>query len=205
MIVELFGLPGSGKTFYCNELREKKKYRDIMTFYKEKFFGKVIFHLILIFGMIKKEFRKTYNDLIDIIGTDINKKNWITKEAEMNIYIKYIVIIYFIEKNSKNLVIDEGIIHYCMVLFAEYELDKEQCFKIIEYFDNKYFKDKKCICNINCNIDIALSRMKNRNRKRAPIDFLSDDKLIILLERYEQFIGYIKNKYTIIDISELLN
>lgn len=203
MNIELFGIPGSGKSFYCNKINEKKQYKDIMYFFKEKLMGKVFFHLFIYFGMIVPIFNKIYKKLIHILGENANNVNSISDTSDIKVYLKYIIFIYFLEKNKKNIIIDEGIVHYCMVLYAEYNVPKEKCIQILDYFDSKEYNDIRKIYGINCEIQISIDRIKSRQRKRAPIDFLKEKELEELLNKYKEFMKNVENRYEMLNEKKL--
>lgn len=203
MNIEFFGIPGAGKSFYCNKINEKKQYKNIMFFYKENFYGKILFHLFIYFGMIISKFNKIYIFLKDILGKDLNNTNIISNKKNMTIYLKYIIFIYFLEKNRTNIIIDEGIVHFCMVLYAEYNVSKEKCIQILEYFDSQKYKDNRKVYGIECNITTSLERIKKRNRKRAPMDFLEDKELEELLNKYNEFMKNVENRYEMLNEEEL--
>ena len=84
MIVELFGLPGCGKSYCCNELEKKNDFENIMNFYKEKFLGKIIFHIFLKFCLINKDFNMFYKKVLEIVEKEKEKINIIKKKKFNN-------------------------------------------------------------------------------------------------------------------------
>lgn len=203
MIIELFGLPGSGKSFYCNQLEQNNFFKDIMKFYRENFFGKVLLHLVIEFCLLDKKFKKIYKDIFNFIND--NNVNVLSGKNDIELYVKYMIFIYFIEvnKKKKNIIIDEGIVHYCMVLYAEYSVEMEKCIKILEYFDSKKYKDCKKVYRVSCDIETAIIRSKKRNRKRAPIDFIEGKQLYDILSRYNDFIKNVSYRYEVFKLKEL--
>ena len=55
MVIELFGMPGSGKTTIANYYEREKNIRNIQKDYKDKLYGKIKFHIFLKFFIINKE------------------------------------------------------------------------------------------------------------------------------------------------------
>lgn len=202
MKFELFGLPGSGKSYCCDIISKKKIAKNIMNYYKENFFGKVIFHLFLKFFILNIKLRKKYKEVIEILGETSNYINLVNPNVKIELYIKYMIFIYFIENLYKiNIIIDEGIIHYCMVLYAEFSVEKNKINKIISAFN---IEDKNII-GLNCEKEIAIKQMKKRNRKRTAIDFLGKDELSNILDRYLEIYNYFSKRFECLDIKEVEN
>lgn len=204
MVIELFGLPGSGKSFLCDKIQELGYAKNIMKFYKENFIGKVIFHLFLNCFTINKKLKKLYNDSLKIIGNTANYKNQINSSIPINLYVKYMVYIFFLENNiKKNIIIDEGIMHYSMALHAEYDLELEKIEEIIKLYE---VKSKQTYC-LKCDKDIILMQIKKRNRKNTSIDFLEENELNNILEKYSKAQEFLVRKYKInyLNINEIIS
>ena len=196
MIYELFGLPGSGKTTYCKNIYKTEQIRNIMHFYREIFFGKLIFHFYLkCISLFKKDYR-LYNKIINEIG-DCNYINKIDKKIKINTYIKYLLFVNKIEKKhmkkNTNLLVDEGVIHYCMAMIAEFSLSYENAEKILKII--KFENNRVIPIGLQCSVDKCLEHIEKRNRKNTPIDFLEKESLRNVLTNYEKSYNYFKNKY----------
>ena len=204
MIFELFGMPGSGKSYICKKIEDDGYAKDIMRFYKENFFGKVIFHIFIYIFKINKELKKNYDEIMNILGDNSNYINIINPDIPINLYVKYIVFILYIEKKyfkKKNIIIDEGIIHYCIAIYAEYYVD---CKKIDLIIDKLILtNEKKIIIGLNCSKEKTIEQIKKRNRKKAPIDFLEGQKLSIILERYLDAIHFVKKRFDYLSYNEI--
>lgn len=204
MIIELFGIPGSGKSYCCEKIEKKENIKDVTKFFKEKIIGKAVFHFFLKFFKINKELNEKYNEMINVLGDTSNYNNILDKKINICLYLKYLLFIYFLEKKCKmNIIVDEGIIHYSIVLFAEFSVDFDKIEKIIEVL--KIYSKEKMIIGIKCNKEIAIKRMEIRNRKRTSLDFLEYGELSKLLDRYiiaEQFFSY---KFKMLNIEEVEN
>lgn len=197
MIAELYGLPGSGKSTTCNKLKETKELDDIMFFYKEKLLGKIIYHLFLILFPINPKLNKVYKKINNKLSKYLNNKNKIDASVPLSLYIKYIVFIFYIEnkyahKKNKGICIDEGVIHLCIAIHAEFDVPISLLDDIIEITSGAL---NRKLVRVDCSIEDAIIRMKKRNRKRAPIDYLDEHQLKELLKDYKKAEEYFNDKY----------
>ena len=201
MIYELFGLPGSGKTTCGNIIQEEFNINNKLEFYRNHFWGKIIFHVFLKIFFIDRQLKNKFTEIINVIGNIKTYKNSIDCKISIELYIKYIIFVYFIEKKSKeDILIDEGIIHYLSALYAEFNVSFNKLDKIIEILE---VKNEKTIVGLKCSKEQAFTQIKKRNRKRAAMDFLSDRKLNNLLDRYLKAEEYFCKKYPCLTISEI--
>lgn len=199
MKFELFGLPGSGKTFLCKKITKKYKIKNPMDFYKYNFFGKILFHIFLSTLYFNKSNIKLFKELMNFIKNGFYE-NIVDNTIPIELYIKYIVFINYIEQKKVNYIIDEGIIHYCIALHAEYNVDFKTIDMILEKANIENIK-----IGLECSINKTMEQIKIRNRKSCPIDFLKEEKLFFLLERYNNAINYYKNKYSLLSNDEIEN
>ena len=201
MIYELFGLPGSGKTTLGNNIEKNLKIKNILEFYRNNLLGKIIFHIFLKFFILNKELREKYNEITTVLEDKSKYVNNINAQIKVDLYIKYIIFIYFIEKKvKKNILIDEGIIHYSIALYAEFNVEFNKLDKIVEIL--KINKTKK-IFDLKCSKKTALLQIKKRNRQRAALDFLTNNDLDNLMERYLEAEKHFSRNYLCLNASEI--
>ena len=179
MIYELYGLPGSGKSTCCDRVQKQCNIKNPLEFYRDNIIGKICFHLFL----------KFFNNSNDY-------KNSLNLEIKLDLYIKYLIFIYYIEKKSKKtLIIDEGIIHYCLALYAEFNVELEKIDRIISVLKES---NLKITIGLKCPVETAILQIKKRNRKRTAMDFLEDKDLENLLNRYFEAIKHFQNNYLLL-------
>ncbi len=197
MIYELFGLPGSGKTTFCNELYKNKKIKNLMSLYKENFWGKIYFHFYLKCMVLFKNEYGLYKKIINELKESDIYINKIDKNININLYIKYLLFVNMIERRVINkkitYIVDEGVIHYCIAMMAEFSLSLEKVNKLLDIINFKTSTIKPV--GLKCNIDTCLQHIEKRNRKETPIDFLEKVKLINLLNDYQNAYDIFINKY----------
>lgn len=202
MIYEFFGLPGSGKSTVCSMMR-KKGYQDLLFFYKNNIFGKMIFHLKFYLFKMNRKNRELFKNIEEIIP--VNCRNSIfVKNTTIDFYIKYLVLISRLEKKSiGNNCIDEGIVHYLMALYAEFNVNIDILNKIMVAigFPTDFVKS----IGINCSVQDAYYRICKRNRKQTGIDFLNKDEMIDLLNRYFEIYKYFSLSFQCKDFDCFIN
>lgn len=200
--IELFGLPGSGKSTLCSFISDKYHIPDIMYKYKNKFFYKINFHLFQYTFFFDKGLRKKYSEINNILNLD-SKKNYsnvIDANISISKYIKYALFVYNKELKMKSLIIDEGTIHYTMVLYAEFNVPYEKCEKIL----NLLKKDDVTYIGLDTNFTQILSNIEKRNRHNTPIDFLKTKELEKILKKYQEYFNYMSLKYQTISYDEIV-
>ncbi len=200
MIYDLFGIPGSGKSTICDYVEKNCNITDIKNKYIEDFIGKVIFHLYLYLFFLDKASLKKYKQIKKIIGNYKDYSNYINPKTKISLYIKYMLFDYYIEtKVKKDCIIDEGIIHYCISLYVEFDLEIDKILKIIDLLK----VEKIEYIGLSCSIDECIKNIKKRNRKRCDIDFLEGNDLISFLEKWNEGFNIMSKKYKTDNINNL--
>lgn len=189
MIIEIFGLPGSGKTTFCQKYSTEKNLKDLMKFYRDSFFGRSLYYIFKYIYFLIPKINIKLKRIMEVLSKK-NYTNCINKDISIKEYIIFMCFVYYCElKNKKNVIIDEGIIHYCMALHAEFGVEFDVLDEIIN--ELKLEKNIKYIV-LNCSVEKCLSQMKKRNRMRSSIDFMDEGELELLLKKYEKALNYYK-------------
>ena len=201
IVIDLFGSPGTGKSTISSYFKEKYNLLDIKDWYINKFFGKIYLRLFLKLYKCNKILRKKEEEIVKILGSYNDYQNIISPETNISLFIKYMLFDYYLElKNKKNAIIDEGIIHNCLILMVEYNVSLEKIEKIyktlkidnIEYL-GIYLDKESCYKNI-----------KKRNRKRCYLDFLDDDGLKEILNKWDIAVKEICKLFKVYTYEELI-
>ena len=201
IVIDLFGSPGTGKSTISAYFKEKYNLHDIKDWYINKFFGKIYLRLFLKLYKCNKVLRQKEADIKKILGSYDEYKNIISPETNISLFIKYMLFDYYLElKNRKNAIIDEGIIHNCLILMVEYNLPLEKVEKIyktlkidnIEYL-GIYLDTESCYKNI-----------KKRNRKRCYLDFLDDNSLKEILNKWDIAVKEVSKIFKLYTYEELI-
>ena len=173
-IIDLYGLPGAGKTTICNSLLEKKDYQvakisGLMELYKTQTFLFKVFHLPL--------YRWTRLTLFIISVPNISK---VAKSEIISFY--YIVLAYsFFQHQScyNYLIVDHGLIQQlASVLHDNRFIISNKALKLFVAFLKKMEPLDKVYCLTSK--EFALERMKLRNRNAGRLDAIMNDTSVVL-------------------------
>ena len=204
MIIELFGVPGSGKTTLCkNIVKIKGEYCLPMSFFVETFVGRILMHIFWKYYRFNRKLRKIYNIIIEIIGNVDEYSHLYIHNLKIDSYLKYVVFSYYLEAKltRKNCIMDEGIIHYCMSFYAEFGLEIEKIDKIIETLMDKNVR----VCGLINNKEVVLNNIMERNRKVSYIDKMSLDDLSKLLDKYYEVFSIFQQRFECLRYNEILD
>ena len=192
MVIECFGLPGSGKTYFSSKYSKEKKI-FYYSKYRYSFFGKIIFKLkYFLFCRSKYIKSEVYNIL--------NKLNSLYKNLDINGIKNYIfhffyfreIYIKFNEKGKK-CIFDEGLVQNIVFLIYDFNLP-------IEVFDLFYVYFNEIDIDyywFNTDVQTIKENIKKRNRHVCSIDELSECELDELFLKVLPTFNYIYEKLPI--------
>lgn len=167
-IIELYGLPGCGKTTLCNRLHEK--------------YPKTTIDVELIW-----DGQKLYRKILEIPFWILVKLCWLfiispkLPRKEWNIYIGFLVHLgaysYIKKTKYKYLLSDNGLVQDMVSLFYKKEssFSKKHLkafYNIAKEYDNSF----QIFCDIPVNM--SLERIRKRNRNKGRLDLISNDKML---------------------------
>lgn len=198
MIIELNGLPGSGKTFFANYVKDKLKnenYKVINVSNSEK---KLPIKTINKFVTELSFIIYSNNQDIKILLNKYNTKNAIyAKNINFSDYLKRLIYLknfYSLYSTKKYILLfDEGIFQVITAMATDFNLTDSEIKQLIEYAD---LVNKKIISiSYEINVNDCLNSITKRNRKICDIDNLSHNKLIKMLNQYCVTLNYMKKFY----------
>lgn len=195
MIFELYGLPGSGKTFMINKimgnLLEKTE--------KESIIKKTCIKMAKKFSIWMPSSIKLKKQIYSIIQDASLTPLYIKREVHT--YIDNIIMVAFGYKwNRQHMIyMDEGIIHRIVSFAVNYNLTIEQVFLIINLFKKQL--NRSFIVYLDVDINICLDGIQNRKRHICEMDELSKEKLECYLYSYKHYFDIINTKYNHIKIN----
>ncbi len=207
MIIEFIGLPGSGKSYYADILKDYFKSSNIKTkninnISRTKFYGKVIriflykiadFHPKLRFykNKIKGLFKdNVYNNLYNIYPSIDKCLNTIS------------VFIYLYNKLSDKkevYILDEGLFHYVVKMSANFDIDEKKVLELINEIKLLLTKDGIVIYNYISQLDSKIE-LKKRNRHVCLFDELKEDDLDNILNKYYEICDIISNNISTVKV-----
>lgn len=192
MIVELFGIPGAGKTYAINQIHpgavKENKDKNMLDYAMEPF-KRIIKFLIILFPyafMVRKRIR-TY-----IYNEEITEPKY--KPVKISDFVKNISMLSMVYKYSRDDVfIDEGIVHRTITMCINYGLSKEVCYKIIKELG--FVIDGVRVIYLDVPKQICLDSIIKRNRHDHAIDKLTGERLNEFLEYYDDYCSYIYTRF----------
>lgn len=209
MIVELFGLPGSGKTYIAtnliNELKEKNIKAINMTEHMNNTFkGKAKKRLLLYviqLGIIGKKIRE------EIINMLPKNETWVSKFGiyeSSNYPINMMVLNLLVQKMKRDdmvYIYDEGVVHSIVKMVADFELDNSVTKKLTEYVIETISSSGGIVVYNMATVETCFLSIKKRNRHVCTFDELSGEKLNKILNDYKANCDEIANYSSVMQIN----
>jgi hypothetical protein len=190
MVIEFFGLPGSGKTYLSDKLachfNEKnikcinlvEKSRTILTY-------KVLFRILRLYLKISNKYKSLYIQISDLLGAYKNKKAEYNT-VFINNYIEQIVLYCFLHshfRNKKGLyILDEGVLQQIVNIIVNYDISQSDIQSVLNLLCN-YFDSFNSI-KLDISVDQSKNSMIIRNRHVCYIDELKGEELDKFLSKY---------------------
>lgn len=208
MIIDIIGLPGSGKSFLAEEIAEDLNRRNIdninvLRYERYTFKGKLI-------NRIKKEFIKKFRytnrireELCIILKDELYLKSIYNKDRNIDYYIDHIAISIYryskLMRRKKVYIFDEGIYHALATLCMDYNISNDIFLNLLLFCKSKLGENNIIYNKIS--VKDCLQSIKQRNRKQCDIDELSDEMTYQMLRAYENYFMLIEKEINIISVS----
>lgn len=176
MIVEFNGLPGTGKTTICKELREKYKIEGINCIYRYEIQETRVKRWLsyVIDGSIHLFWLGIFFVLRDIKGGI--KERW----KIIFVLIAYYRMYYYYLKDNRSeiLIVDQGILQ-ALISIAHLDeivsgIELKRIFMFLKK-KNIFFTSIDCITDIN----VSFERIHNRKQIGSRLDICTDDELLL--------------------------
>lgn len=207
MIIDLYGLPGSGKSTVVDEFNrkyqiyEKKGTAEFIALSKMK--------KISLLKLLKNPPHRKFFYLLFKLCKKRECKN-----RDLGAYERFIAKLYSLyvfnlyhqaRDEEQQFILDEGIIQSLVPITLGYQLERNALYSLIQLLDCDKMISVHCVIGpLEC-----LSRIERRNRNTAAMDELDKDDLVTFIEQYttrldelkESFNHYTKKK-VILDMTE---
>ncbi len=198
MIVEYFGIPGSGKTFQASLFKERLwqegiKYIDISRYSGMPLWLKVFYKLADYAILVLPKYRKQIAEY-KAACKDCPKDPAFVPFT-LDYCIKDIVLYSFVNdifrRSEKTFVNDEGRLHRVVFLIVQFNCPFEPVFGI--YLSHKH---NETIRYVHTSSEQAFQNIKNRNRKVCPMDEMDDKLLKEYIGTFEVVCEEVTNNYS---------
>lgn len=196
LIIEFFGLHGSGKSTVVNFLYDLLQKNNISTIKFSEIFDKYQSNLM----------RKIYLTFISILlQPKLFFICWKYKNFDFKVLnqIVYILRLFYFEetnyfkksvKNYELIISDQYLIQAIaslMIPANNVNIDE----KIISYFLTYTLNKIDILVYSKCDIETSFERLRKRNNQRTRFDFWDDKKCLINLERMNNIFEYVNNYF----------
>lgn len=184
--IELFGIPGSGKSYYIKKMIDNDpKYLNVTTYLFSKY-GNLKFK-IFVHGRLSFFYEhEITNKVINLFRPYLGKENIFGFDVKLIIYIYQLIYIYHFKRLYKSkpkiLVFDEGIVHRLISIETEFDIPHDIMMQAYYLLIDSNVKN----IFIDVPTQLAFKRIHIRNRNITSMDFLSDEELRIFLDRYRK-------------------
>lgn len=185
MIYQLFGIPGSGKSYISSLYANKEN----CILYEKLLFSKkynVAFKIYVHLGLGKILEKGLYCKILHFLGDQVKNKHRYNFGITPKKYVQQICYFKTIQRKYQNkhtsVVFDEGTLHHFVALIAEFGIKIEN----IEFILPSLLSGDETVYYVRTSIEKAYSRIKNRKRRYSKMDYLGDDALLDFLRSYLQ-------------------
>lgn len=188
MIVEYFGVPGSGKTYHTNLYKEQlkyggKKYIDISRYSAMPLWLKLLYKLADYTILILPKYRKEITEYKEVCKSCRRESTFVP--FSLDYCIKDIVLyslVYDVFRHFGRIVVnDEGQLHRVIFLVVQFNCSLEEALGIY-----KSHKHNETVRYIKTPSELAFRNIKKRNRKICPMDEMDDNFLMDYIKTFEK-------------------
>jgi len=189
MFIEFLGLPGSGKTYFSNSVKEKMKLKNtdvlnVTELTRSKLIYKIIAKILLFTarsGLFFKSLRKDIRQIVCRYDTDAAYNTCRIWSYVDDITVQVLFKRVFKKKNTVY-ILDEGICQKLVNIIVNYGVSDEDTDRLsavlAPYTDRTFF-----LC---METKDAFDSIRKRNRHVCIMDELNDDDLRVFLQKYYQ-------------------
>ena len=206
MIIDVFGLPGSGKTVWGEYFIEYSKKNNIKIINASKFYDTTVLGRVIkkiLFLLIKRNI--IYKRIKEHFLSNIAKCNNLYNDEKIDMAINRLLVLHYIYTHfcfDNNIYFfDEGIYHGVLKIATYYDFDE----KLLKDLLNKNMQhlNEKNICFIyNCiSCDDSMNSIRKRDRHVCSFDDFDDKTLKKYIKKYNLLVSYICNEKKLCQIS----
>lgn len=199
MIIELIGLPGSGKTYIANQIIDKvynKRAINVTEWSRTTFEGRAIKKIIYLMSNVCPEIKNYKDNIYRIVGSRYPKSLFGLYDDFENCIDMFSVTLYTERKYLKKsgvYLFDEGSLHSISKLYGDFDIESDVVIRLVQYCLKVLdIKSDQIIFN-HISVDDDIKSIKMRNRNACRFDRLSDEHLGKILTRYYQSCEIINN------------
>ncbi|MGG5359052.1 MULTISPECIES: hypothetical protein [unclassified Enterococcus] len=184
MIIDIFGIPGSGKTYYSEVLEKEynKKSFNYLKFERETLAGKALHKLITNISIIFP--RRKYQYLMK----KYSHYGIYNKKRKIKFYLDRIMYLNFLYRwfpKKIYMILDEGLLHTIATMQVDFLIEDEDIRKVLQSIYTTMKRQGITPIYHYADVLIAEKAICVRNRHVCAIDELKGKELVLFLERYK--------------------
>ncbi|MDQ8569122.1 hypothetical protein Q3F79_12865, partial [Enterococcus faecium] len=178
MIIELFGLPGSGKSYLTSKLIDELNSEGIQAVNVTEYLngtikGRIIKKILLNSFCINSPLKRIRNDIINLVP---KKNSW---KSNFGIYntsdftLNTIAMILYLQmkmNDNKVYILDEGAMHTIVKMAGDFDLKFEEVSDLSTYVLKKLRSNEGLIIYNSASIEKSIESIKSRNRHVCTFD-----------------------------------
>ena len=189
MIIEFYGLPGSGKSYLIRQLNGNKPI-GMMT---ESKFRAFLIRIAKKAAILAPDSLLLRNRIKNLLHGVSDKPVFFERSKQY--YLNNLTMLAFGYRwsGNRNIYMDEGIIHRLTSMAVNYDLSVDLLLGLLDLFQ-EYLKPIK-VFYLDVGIEECLESIQKRNRHEFEMDALSGEKLFYFLSNYQKYFDAINRKY----------
>ena len=189
MIIELYSIPGAGKTTIIKSLTGG----NATSFSKNRHAKAIVINFAKEVAKYMPSSLK-YKKKIKQAVTSYAKRKPQFIERSFEKHLNSIVLVAWgYVKSSKDIYMDEGLIHRIITLSVNYGLSDQELIRVVGVF--KDVLQRASCFYLDVPAEECFEGIKKRNRHKCEMDELTDDQLKVFLNRYAHCCELVKNNY----------
>lgn len=189
MIVELFGLPGAGKTYVINAIKGNGTIGVESTFLIKRFIVSILKRV----SLITPESKKLKKRILSVLKTDSLSPLYTSTSVVKHVDNIILVMFGYSHSAGRTLFLDEGIIHRIVTFAVNYNLESDTVLKILDIVIP--YLSSINVFYLDCDVQDCLSSIKTRNRHFCEMDELNELELHNFLLSYKFYFELVQDKY----------
>lgn len=195
MIFELYGLPGAGKSFLISQLNG---HRDIgLT--SSNGVKNTIYTIVKKMSLVLPSSLVLRRKIVKACGEIPSKPKYLSQRKGHYIDILVMTAFGYKHLKSRNIYMDEGLIHRILGFVVNYDLSSKTLIDLMECLE-PYINLSKAAC-LDTTVDDCFQSIRSRDRHECEMDEMDDETLKKYLSDFQDRIMTINQRYNYLQVT----